>query len=120
MAAAKAVSMGATDGIVNNGIPNADVEAIVRSLAREALIHVERAGSSQLSFRLLRTVRDLLQEGFTAGELAQTQALHRQWHAGRWRSNPVDLVEDVREHLDDYLEPSGRLWKAGTPARWPT
>ena len=61
--------------------PIANVDEIVRSLARDALIHVERRGASRLNFRLLRTVRDLAAEGLDQPELAATQALHRRWHA---------------------------------------
>ena len=81
-----------------------DIGVIVRSLARDALVHVERGGASQLNFRLLRTVRDLALEDLGPDELAVTRALHRRWHAGRWRAGGDDLVDDVREHLDDYVE----------------
>ncbi len=84
--------------------PIDNVGEIVRSLARDALIHIERSSASRLHFRLLRTVRDLASEGLVADELAATQALHRRWHAGRWRVASVDLVEDVRDRADDYLE----------------
>jgi DNA-binding SARP family transcriptional activator/predicted ATPase len=84
--------------------PVEDVGGIVRYLAREALIHVERSSASRLHFRLLRTVRDLALEGLGTEELAAAQALHRRWHAGRWRGGSVDLVVDVRERIDDYLE----------------
>ena len=84
--------------------PIDDVGEIVRSLAREALIHVERSSASRLHFRVLRTVRDLALEGLGTEELAATQALHRRWHAGRWRGASVDLVVDVRDRVDDYLE----------------
>ena len=96
LAAAKAVAGG--------GDSDVDVSQTVRSLARDALIHLERSSASRLTFRLLRTVRDLAAEGFEADELATTQALHRRWHAGRWRGTSVDLVVDVRERIDDYLE----------------
>ena len=84
--------------------PIDDVARIVRSLAREALIHVERSGASRLHFRLLRTVRDLALEELGSEELAATQFLHRRWHAARWRGSSVDVVVDVRDRIDDYLE----------------
>jgi hypothetical protein len=80
------------------------VEKIVRTLARDALLHIERTGASRLHFRMLRTVRDLASEGLRTNELADTQALHRRWFAGRRRQASVDLVDDVRDNPDDYLE----------------
>jgi predicted ATPase/DNA-binding SARP family transcriptional activator len=103
LAAARAVA-----GSVGDGEESA-IDGVVRSLTREGLVHVERTGASRLQFRLLRTVRDLALESLDAddpgrAELAATRALHRRWHAGRWRAGGDDLVEDVREHVDDYLE----------------
>ncbi len=82
----------------------ADVDEIVRALAKQALIHVGRTGASRLIFRLLRAVRDLAHEELRADELADTQALHRRWHAGLCRAGRADLVDGVRSHPDDYLE----------------
>lgn len=92
---------------VAGGIPGAeqaDIDAIVRALARDALVHVERTGAAGLHFRLLRTVRDLVLEELDPDELAAAQALHRRWHADAGRVYAEDRVDDVREHLDDYLE----------------
>ena len=82
----------------------ADVEETVRSLAREALVHIERTGASLVIFRLLRAVRDLAREDLRDDELAAARALHRRWHAGLWRAGRVELVETVRANQDDYLE----------------
>ncbi len=84
--------------------PIDNVDEIVRALARDALIHVERSGAVRLNFRLLRTVRDLAAEGLDQAELAAAQALHRRWHVGLARGSSVDLIAAVRENLDDYLE----------------
>jgi len=81
-----------------------DPGSAVRALARDALIHVDRTSSSRLTFRLLRTVRELALEDMQPDELAATQALHRRWHADLWRSTGDELIPDVRAHLDDYLD----------------
>ena len=81
-----------------------DVDSIVRSLARDALLHIERTSLSRINFRLLRTVRELAGEGLDPQQRLLAQALHRRWHAGLWRSGGDNLVDDVRAHLDDYLE----------------
>jgi predicted ATPase/DNA-binding SARP family transcriptional activator len=82
----------------------ADVDDIVRSLAKQALIHVERNSASRLTFRLLRAVRDLAHEELRTGDLADAQALHRRWHAGLCRAGRADLVDGALSHPDDYLE----------------
>lgn len=92
---------------IATGIPGAgdtDIDAVVRSLAREALLHVERSGAARLDFRLLRTVRDQVLAELGPEELAIAQALHRRWHVDCGRAYGEDPVEDVREHLDDYLD----------------
>ena len=81
-----------------------DPGSTVRALARDALIHVDRTSSSRLTFRLLRTVRELALEDMEPDELAATRALHRRWHADLWRSTGSELIPDVRAHLDDYLD----------------
>lgn len=97
--AARAVA-GAPDG------PEVDVAEVVRSLVRDALVHVERTRQG-LRVRLLRTIRDLAQlELRTADELAATKERHRRWHADRWRGalRSDALLTEVREHHSDYVE----------------
>lgn len=94
------------DAAVAVGGPVAgDVDAVVRSLVREALVQVDRSGP-RLQFRMLRTIRDLALEGLAeSGELATTSARMRHWYAQRWRGQPRSdaLIEDVQLHYDDYL-----------------
>ncbi|MGD9960992.1 BTAD domain-containing putative transcriptional regulator [Nocardioides sp.] len=89
-----------------DGAGSGNVAAICRSLAREALIQVRRTPDGDLTWRLLRTVRDLALEGLSAGpDLAATRARHREWHASRWRGALRNdrLLTDLRRHHDDYL-----------------
>ncbi|MET1005261.1 MAG: AAA family ATPase, partial [Propionibacteriaceae bacterium] len=88
------------------GPVDGDSDDIVRSLARVALLHLDRRGSTQVSFRLLRTVRQLAQQLLDAHDHTVVRARHRRWFADRWRGQPRrdDLIEDVRDHQDDYLE----------------
>ena len=95
-AAARAVS----------GMDPADVDRELRTLTRDNLLTVERT-SSTLSFRMLRTVRDLaLEELAEAGEEADTRARHLRWFAGLWRDAPLSdaLIEQVSRTYDDHLE----------------
>ncbi len=82
----------------------ADTERLVRDLAREALVHVER-GSGALRVRLLRTVRDLALSELSAAELADARRRHREWYAARWRGTELhdELVQALRRDHDDYL-----------------
>jgi len=82
----------------------ADTERLVRDLAREALVHVER-GSGALRVRLLRTVRDLALSELSAVELADARRRHREWYAARWRGTELhdELVQALRRDHDDYL-----------------
>ncbi len=81
------------------------VDSTVRSLAREGLLHVDREGP-RLTFRMLRTIRDLALEGLDeSGERAVCTARMRRWYAERWRGQPRSdaLIDDVQRHYDDYL-----------------
>ncbi|MET0863460.1 MAG: BTAD domain-containing putative transcriptional regulator, partial [Nakamurella sp.] len=82
----------------------ADVPDIVRSLAREALVHVERTDAARLCFRLLRTVRDLVAEDFAVADLEATQARHRRWVAGLSGADGVDVVDAVLSSFDDHIQ----------------
>ncbi|HYN65484.1 MAG TPA: BTAD domain-containing putative transcriptional regulator [Ornithinibacter sp.] len=84
----------------------AEVDRAVRVLARDNLLRVERTAST-LSFRALRTVRDLaLEELAEHGEVPLTRSRHRRWFAGVWRDAPLSdaLVEHVGRTYDDHLE----------------
>ena len=84
----------------------AEVDRAVRVLARDNLLRVERSATS-LSFRALRTVRDLgLEELAASGEVPLTRSRHRRWFAGIWRDAPLSdaLVEHVGRTYDDHLE----------------
>jgi predicted ATPase/DNA-binding winged helix-turn-helix (wHTH) protein len=94
----------AATAVVGAGV--ADVRAALRALSRDALVQMTR-DSQGLRMRLLRTVRDLALEGLEeTGELAEARARHRRWYADRWRGAPRsdDLIADVRESYDDYVE----------------
>ena len=83
-----------------------DVEAVVRSLVKDALVQVQR-GPDGLDLRLLRTVRDMALDGLAeSGELAATRVRHRRWYAARWRGalRSDALLLDVRDHYVDHLE----------------
>jgi predicted ATPase len=89
---------------VAGGAP-AEVDRAVRTLARDNLLRVERS-ASVLSFRVLRTVRDLaLEELAAAGEEQRCRERHRAWFAGVWRDAPLSdaLVEHVGRTYDDHL-----------------
>ena len=84
----------------------AEVDRAVRVLARDNLLRVERTATT-LSFRMLRTVRDLaLEELAASGEVPLTRSRHRRWFAGIWRDAPLSdaLVEHVARTYDDHLE----------------
>ena len=84
----------------------AEVDRAVRVLARDNLLRVERTATT-LSFRMLRTVRDLaLEELSASGEVPLTRSRHRRWFAGIWRDAPLSdaLVEHVGRTYDDHLE----------------
>ncbi len=94
--AARAVAGGAPD----------EVDRAVRVLARDNLLHVERTAVT-LSFRVLRTVRDLaLEELAASGEEDLCRARHRRWFAGVWRDAPLSdaRVEHVGRTHDDHVE----------------
>ena len=84
----------------------AEVDRAVRVLARDNLLRIERTATT-LSFRMLRTVRDLaLEELAASGEVPLTRSRHRRWFAGIWRDAPLSdaLVEHVARTYDDHLE----------------
>jgi predicted ATPase len=84
----------------------ADVDTVVRSLVKDALVQVQRTPDG-LDLRLLRTVRDLALDGLVeAGGLAAARARHRRWYAARWRGalRSDALLLDVRDHYVDHLE----------------
>jgi predicted ATPase len=83
-----------------------DVDAVVRSLVRDALLQVRRSPDG-IEVRMLRTVRDLALAGLAeSGEVAATRARHRRWYAARWRGalRSDALLLDVRDHYVDHLE----------------
>ena len=80
-----------------------DVAEVVRSLARDSLLHIERTGPTRLSYRLLRPIRELAAEGFDLDELAATRARHRRWYARMSTVPRDDVVQEVRDHFDDCL-----------------
>jgi predicted ATPase/DNA-binding SARP family transcriptional activator len=95
-AAARAVS----------GMDPAVVDRELRTLTRDNLLAIERS-TSTLSFRMLRTVRDLaLEELREADEEDDTRARHLRWFAGLWRDAPLSdaLIEQVSRTYDDHLE----------------
>ncbi len=90
---------------VAGGEPD-EVDRAVRVLARDNLLRVERTAVT-LSFRVLRTVRDLaLEELAASGEEDLCRVRHRRWFAGVWRDAPLSdaLVEHVGRTYDDHLE----------------
>ena len=97
----------------------AEVDRAVRVLARDNLLRVERTATS-LSFRMLRTVRDLaLEELAACGEEELCATRHRRWFAGVWRDAPLSdaLVEHVGRTYDDHLEAlTGALRVGDDPA----
>lgn len=96
----------ATAAAVCGGSP-AEVSATVRALVREGLVQVDRRRTAATHYRMLRTVRDFALDALEeAGETEATAVRHRAWFAARWRSRPRsdELIVDVREHHDDYLE----------------
>ncbi len=100
------------------GGPAAEVDAAVHELARENLLQVERT-STTMSFRMLRTVRDLgLEELARAGEEAPARAAHRRWFAGLWRDAPLSdaLVEQVGRTYEDHLEALNSALAVGNSA----
>ena len=100
------------------GGPGVEVDAAVRELARENLLHVERTPST-LSFRMLRAVRDLgLEELAEAGEEPAARAAHRRWFAGLWRDAPLSdaLVEQVGRTYDDHLAALASALAVGSSA----
>jgi hypothetical protein len=99
---------------VAGGDPAA-VDRAVRVLARDNLLRVERTATS-LSFRALRTVRDLaLEELAASGEEDLCRSRHRRWFAGVWRDAPLTdaLVEHVGRTYDDHLEALTRSLAVG-------
>ena len=99
---------------VAGGDPAA-VDRAVRVLARDNLLRVERTATS-LSFRALRTVRDLaLEELAASGEESLCRSRHRRWFAGVWRDAPLSdaLVEHVGRTYDDHLEALTRSLAVG-------
>ncbi|AKT50971.1 BTAD domain-containing putative transcriptional regulator [Arsenicicoccus sp. oral taxon 190] len=94
------------------GLDPSQVDAAVRRLATHHLLAVDRS-AEVMTFRLLRTIRDLAREELVApDELADARARHRSWFAGLWRDVPLcdALVEhlgrtheDHHEALDDAL-----------------
>ena len=95
--AAARVIVGHVDGNVHDA---------VLALVRDALVHVERVDTDHIAFRLLSTVRELVVGELTPAELAAARRRHFSWHADRWRGDPLrdDVIADVREHFEDYLE----------------
>ncbi len=86
--------------------PGEHIDAAVRALVRDALVHVERT-PQRLEFRLLRPVRDLARERLEAtGRHEAVAARHRRWHAEKWRGAQRSdaMLVDVREHYADYLQ----------------
>jgi hypothetical protein len=83
-----------------------DVDHALHALVRDAFVQVDRV-DSELSYRLLRPVRDVaLERLHAAGEVADTRRRHRRWHADRWRGalRSDALLRDVRAHYADYLD----------------
>ncbi len=101
------------------GAESAEVDRAVRVLARDNLLRVERTATN-LSFRALRTVRDLaLEELAASGEEDLCRSRHRRWFAGVWRDAPLSdaLVEHVGRTYDDHLEAlTGALAAGDDPA----
>lgn len=96
----------AARAVAGGSLPPATVEAALRTLVREALVHLDRRGPST-RLRLLRTVRDLALEDLAqAGEIEQVSRRHREWYAARWRGQPLrdELVIEVGNSYDDYVE----------------
>ena len=88
------------------GAEPAEVDRAVRVLARDNLLRVERTATS-LSFRALRTVRDLaLEELAASGEEDLCRSRHRRWFAGVWRDAPLSdaLSSTSGRTYDDHLE----------------
>ena len=82
-------------------------DAALRELVREGLLQVDRRANTGTRYRMLRTVRDLALDALAeSGEAADARARHRQWFAAAWRSRPRsdELVRDVRDRHDDYLQ----------------
>jgi predicted ATPase/DNA-binding SARP family transcriptional activator len=84
--------------------PRLDTDQLVRDLAREALVQVER-GTGALRVRLLRSVRDLALSELDGLALVEARRRHREWYAARWRGTMLhdDLVQVLRRDHDDYL-----------------
>lgn len=81
------------------------VERACSRLAAQHLLAVDRSGSP-VSFRMLRTVRDLLLEELRAAEeLEAARARHLEWFAGLWRDVPLSdaLIEHVGRTYDDHF-----------------
>lgn len=87
-------------------VGGADAETVIRALARDGLVHLDRAEDG-IVLRLLRTVRDLALAELEANpvELRRARDRHRRWHADRWRGalRSDALLFDVRDHYSDYV-----------------
>lgn len=81
-----------------------EVEAVVRSLARESLIQIDRQ-RGELRFRLLRTVRDLMLERVEAeDDLHALRARHRQWFASPYAAGgATSVLGHVQQYHDDHV-----------------
>lgn len=82
----------------------AEIDEIVRALARESLIQVDRQ-RGELRFRLLTTVRELMLE-LTAStdDLGALQARHRGWYASpQVAGGSASVMAHVHQHYRDYL-----------------
>lgn len=89
-------------------VGDAATDHILRALARDAIIQLDRRGP-RVRFRLLRTMRDLALELVAEtgpDELARLQSRHREWYADRWRGVPFhdEMLNEVRDGLEDYLQ----------------
>ncbi len=106
-------SLPAARGVAGSDGP--DVAIAVRTLVAAHLLEIDRSAGG-LSFRMLRTVRELARERLEeSGLAARVRSRHQQWFAGRWRDAPLsdELIEHVGRTYDDQLEALAGLLDAG-------
>lgn len=83
-----------------------DFDADVRSLVRDALVHVQRDAAG-VCLRILTPTRAYARAELQAsGHSADTLARYRRWHAERWRGalRSDAMLGDVRAHYQDYVQ----------------